>query len=538
MEEDKQKNLLESMIGTTVSRTAGVQVPVDCNLPVKFPMNTIHYELYKNHVELHIEGSNYKSLCLFLERSLKDDEISSKANRSFCRYAYILNREITGWKNIVELGDAIIELRNIVEPVLIAYCEQMVDSVELAKVLSDYYKEQKENLPFHVNVIDELHANENAHTRILTKLLKYRTDGKHIILSSFLSLISNFNEPEADVETSTVVFNHDFIDCLIECPRKFAVIIENKIHNAADQEKQIERYVLIEKSKGIPSEKIWAIYLTNDGNKKIDSCSLTDKAKGILEDRFISLNYRHDILPWLKDMVLPNCKLKEDWLISALKQYIDHLEGLYGLRSSQRELRAKMGRFAQSSLGLSNETSVSEQYSRLRDFSHSLGDLQNIIETTTNRLVKPVVEKLQDCTLEVLSNICPEKDIDFYNGLANGFFQVFISGWPRSVHFEWIPLNNRCLMCSNNYSMVVHVEDKKIEDYIERHLNDDKAFCSNAVNARVSKVCSRTYYRKSVDTPKSIAEMTHSELCEFLKAMYIDVPILVNFIEKSVLKGL
>ena len=41
--------LLESMIGVPVSRNAGVQVPIDINLPIKFPQ-LIHYELYKNHV--------------------------------------------------------------------------------------------------------------------------------------------------------------------------------------------------------------------------------------------------------------------------------------------------------------------------------------------------------------------------------------------------------------------------------------------------------------------------------------------------------
>ncbi|MDO4957301.1 MAG: hypothetical protein Q4E60_09835 [Bacteroidales bacterium] len=148
---DNDKLKLESMLGCSISRTAGVQIPIDNNLPIHFPQSTIHYELYKNHVELHIEGSNYND-----------------------------------W--------------------------------------------------------------------------------------------------------------------------------------AVDQDKQIERYVSTEIERGIPSEHIWVIYLTSDGRKQAESYSLTDHVLNILDDRYIELNYRNNILPWLKSDILPNCKLKEEWLISAIKQ--------------------------------------------------------------------------------------------------------------------------------------------------------------------------------------------------------------------------
>lgn len=535
MAADNDKLLLEGMIGTTVSRTAGVQVPIDTNLPVKFPQSSIHYELYKNHIELHIEPqtSNYVSLCHFLERNLPDNDQSRKVSRSFCRFAYVLNREIKGWRDIEELGHAIIELRDIVEPVMISYCNVCAENMEIAKVLADFYENQKENLPFHINVIDELHANENAHTRILTRLLKYKTDGKYAMLASFLSLIPDFCESEDDINASNVSFNQDFIDCLIECQNKFAIIIENKIHNAQDQGKQIERYVLTELSRGIPEEKIWTIYLTSDGRKKVSDESLTPKAKSILQDRFLTMDYRHNILPWLKDSILPNCKLREDWLITALKQYIDHLEGIFGLRSSQSELRKNMDRKVLSSLGISRDMSNSEKYSRIREFTHHIESLQNILETSSNNLVKPVIEKLKDCTAEVFSEICPDQEIDFYDGLSSNFFQVFIQEWSRNVHFEWIPLNNRKLMCGTNYTFVVHIEDKKIEAETISLLEDNEKIAEDGQKIGFYKVEGRTYYKKSLTTTRSIAEMTHNELCLFLKDMYADVPKLIDFIESN-----
>ncbi|MGN0033266.1 MAG: PD-(D/E)XK nuclease family protein [Candidatus Limimorpha sp.] len=536
MKVDKEKILLESMIGAPVSRTACAQIPVDTNLPVEFQQSTIHYELYKHHVELHIESSNYSSLCNFLEQNLPKNDISGCCERSFCKFAYSLNREVKGWMDIEELGNAIIELRSIVEPVLLSYCNQIVENLELAKVLADYYESQKECLPFHINVIDELHANENAHSRILAKLLKYKTDGCRVILSSFLSLLEGFNESIRDINESSVYCNKDFIDCLVECPGKYAVIVENKIHNAEDQDKQIERYVNAEISKEIPKDKIWVIYLTSDGMKIVDNRSFTQETKAILGNRFVTLDYRNDILPWLRDSVLPNCKLREDWLISALKQYVDHLEGMFNLRSSQSELRLNMEKKISSSIGITKDLSPSEKYSRLRDFTRQVESIQNMLGTISSNMVKSVVNKFQNSTVDVLKELCPELDFDFYDGLSNGFYQIFFDKKIHSVHFEWIPLDNRILMCGREkgYCMVLHIEDKKLVNIANSLLNDNIS-AEGGEDIVFNKIDNRTYYRKEILTDRPISEMTHSEMIEFLRKMYEDIPQLVSFLNNNLI---
>lgn len=537
MTEDKEKMLLESIIGSPVSRTAGVQIPIDTNLPFEFPQNTIHYELYKHHIELHIESSNYESLCHYLEQNLPNNQNSEKCKRGFCKFAYVLSREVKGWTDIIELGNAIIELRSVVEPVMLSYCNQVLEDTVLIKGLADYYEKEKNDSPFHINVIDELHANENAHSRILTKLLKYKTDGNHVILSSFLSLLPNFNESIDDINSSFVYFNQDNIDCLVKCPGKFAVIVENKIHNAADQDKQIERYVKTEIFRGIPNNKIWAIYLTNDGRKKVEERSLTKEVQSILSDRFITMDYRNHILPWLKDSVLPNCKLREDWLIAALKQYVDHLEGIFGIRSSQSELRKKMEKKIIDILGIKN-MSISNKYSQLREFTDKVESLRNILETTSSSMVKTVIEKLQDTTREVLSEIYPNQEFDFHDGIAGGYYQIFIKEWNKAIHFEWIPLNNRQIMCSNIYYLVVHIEDKNLESMANNLLDNDDNVANIGEKIHFYKHGNRTFYKKELQTDRSIAEMTHNELVDFLKKIYTDVPELVNFIEEYILKNM
>lgn len=525
--------LLESMIGTAVSRTAGLQVAVDKNLPLPFPKG-IHYELYKNHIELHIESSTYKSLCAFLKRVLPNNEIARTEKRGFCEYAYILSRRIEGWCNIEELGNAIIELRNIVEPALMQYCERIAENFELAKVLGDYYEEQEATLPFHINVIDELHANENAHTRILTHLLKYKEDGKHVILSSFLKQLPTFNVASFDIENSKVYFNRDNIDGLIEKDGEFAVIIENKIHWAKDQYEQIERYVHTEIERGIPSDNIWVIYLTRDGRKKVEGYSLTKKTKELLGNRFLEMDYFHNILPWLKETVLPNCRVREEWLESAIKQYIDHLEGLFDIRDSRKEFRKKVQGQIANSIGCTKEMSRGEIYLKFRAYLHSLEELQNLVANSMESLIKPVTERLQNTTLEVLDDLCPNEEFGFYNGIHNGYYQLFLKKWTTKVHFEWIPLNEKHLLSGTEYTLVLHVEQNDIQERFIKALSDN-FLITKAKELGLKRTDKTTFYKKVIATNRSMSDMTHEEFSDFLRKAYRDVNDIQLFVSEQIL---
>lgn len=526
--------LLESILGTSVSKNTRLQIAVDKNLPLQFPKN-IHYELYNHHVELHVESSTHDSLCIFLKNHLPNNKIAKSEHRGFCKYAYMLNKCV-GWHNIKELSEAIIELRNIVEPVLQLYCEQVVEDFELTKSLAQYYEEQEATLPFHINVIDALHANENAHTRILTHLLKYKEEGKYLILSSFLKRIQTFNAESFDIENSKVYFNKDNIDGLIEKECEYAIIIENKIHWADDQDKQIERYVTTEIEKGIPADNIWVIYLTRDGRKKVEDYSLTEKTRDLLKDRFVEMDYRHDILPWLKDDILPNCRLKEDLLASAIKQYIDHLEGLLGMRDTRKDFREKVQNKIANSIGCTKEMSKGEAYLKLHSYMHTLGGLQNVVQNSIENLINPVVRHLQSATIEVLSELCPNERISFYNGIHGGFYQLFFEKWNNhKVHFEWVPLNEKRLLSGKEYTFVLHVEQNEIKNDLDNVLKnsgmDDKA---NAVGLKMHQRDNRVFYKKVINTNRSMADMTHEEFISFLHEAYKDVNTIQQFVTNHV----
>ena len=215
--------------------------------------------------------------------------------------------------------------------------------LNLAKEISEIINR---NRVYNANIITELHANENAHSRILRMFLQY-DDGKkeYPILRKFLQ-IPKVKNIFGNKEFEFPVFSNEQerIDVLIEEPSSFAIIVENKIKGATDQERQLERYIKSVNAHDVPCDNIYAIYLTDSGDKEVSKHSFTDDAKKCLGykdendmGRFVPMNYRYDILPWLEKEVLPNCIEKEELLISALKQYIDYLKCMFGIIENEEQ---------------------------------------------------------------------------------------------------------------------------------------------------------------------------------------------------------
>ena len=215
--------------------------------------------------------------------------------------------------------------------------------LNLAKEISEIINR---NRVYNANIITELHANENAHSRILRMFLQYDDSKKEYpILRKFLE-IPKVKKIFGNKGFKNPVFSNEQerIDVLIEEPGSFAVIVENKIKGATDQERQLERYIKSVNGHGVPYDNIYAIYLTDSGDKEVSDVSFTDVAKECLGykdendmGRFVPMNYRYDILPWLEKEVLPNCSYKEDLLLSALKQYIDYLKCMFGIIENEEQ---------------------------------------------------------------------------------------------------------------------------------------------------------------------------------------------------------
>ena len=229
---------------------------------------------------------------------------------------------------------------------------------------SKYFKENEEQLPYNFNVLDEQcgHIVENSHTNILMKILQYRNRQRYPFFEDFINFIEFF---DLDVNTdSQIVFKreafynridrNDRIDGLIYQKNQFALIVENKVNGAGNQEEQLKTYIggvlsdndIFGESLSDPERKdrVWIIFLTREGAEVPDDdslqemqscriCAGPDSETGEIKGpRYASVNYLDHILPWLKENVQPCVMQKEQGLNTGLLQYIDFLEGMFGMR--------------------------------------------------------------------------------------------------------------------------------------------------------------------------------------------------------------
>lgn len=419
--------------------------------------------------------------------------------------------------------------------------EEKIDWFEVIQKL----RELKAKLPYHFNIIDELGANENAHTRILIKFLKYTgEDGSYPILKSFLKIISN-RCPAASfqIEKPKIEYGKEYIDGLIE-DKSYAVIIENKIHWAVDQDKQLERYIESVKQHGISVQNIYVVYLTSDGNKKVESYSLTDKAKQYLDmteddnGRFIPMNYRNDIFTWLKEEVLPNLKHKEEMLITGIKQYIDYLEGFLGLRKTDKGINKVMKEELYNKLGIKENEPISAQYGKL-------GKANNALEELTRRInqIKQDIIKIED-------NICnPLEEITrtYFSDLANGsrlvsinnnikkggeFFFVYYKEWSWQIHFEWWPLPVNKLATEKTYTLNLHTEGELVP--LKKCLLADEEYKQivKTIGGTINNKDKVTVFQKQYIADKPFVDMTYDEKRTFLEKAYSEVAPMIPVIDR------
>lgn len=221
------------------------------------------------------------------------------------------------------------------------------------------YEEEKSNLPYHINLIDELHADENAHSRILAKLLRYKEDNKYPFLESFFTNLCGFKlnieKPKVEKVDSCGRIDIPIFD------EKYVVVIENKVTDKAidqntDKGGQLARYIeTIHKNYNRPLENIYVVYTPKYTREPVDECWINDENYSYQDEftsRYCSISYRDMIYPWLKDEILPSVFENDIYLRSAITQYIDYLEGTFKLRTIDENMNMKLQEFIKQELGL------------------------------------------------------------------------------------------------------------------------------------------------------------------------------------------
>lgn len=258
--------------------------------------------------------------------------------------------------------------------------------MELVAEVRRCIEQNRHLLPYHLNIIDELHINENGHSRILCKLLQYKSQlGEYVVLKSLLAYIAEQNNEYRSIYIKSPLITQE--QCRIDLWVRdraggYAIIFENKIYNATDQEAQLSRYIDCTKANGFTDEQIFVVYLSQQGSEPAEQSWGTYKSE--YEQRYINLSFRDDILPWLKEYVVPILPAKDHILRCAVEQYIDYLEGIFSLRMIDKELNMKVEECIKEKLGLTGQ--VYDDYRTIRQYQDDINTVLNHLGTLKDKV--------------------------------------------------------------------------------------------------------------------------------------------------------
>ena len=186
---------------------------------------------------------------------------------------------------------------------------------EMLDLHREYVKIEKTDIGFNIfTLCSDKYYRENFHSEIIKAFLdpseKHNEGNKYLhIFIDLLNCLNNQNHiKKSDFENASVETEKQYIDIsVIDDVSKKAIIIENKINNAGDQERQLPRYY--DKLKG-DYEVVAIVYLTLNDSKQPDKSDWTDEDKTAI-DKILKL-----IPAWSADNSKPN--LLDNWVSQSI----------------------------------------------------------------------------------------------------------------------------------------------------------------------------------------------------------------------------
>lgn len=274
--------------------------------------------------------------------------------------------------------------------------EGLISMLELAEYYSNGMRQMEARLPYHLNVIDELYINENGHSRILAKLLQYKSENQQYdMLESIIDFISRETRMESfgsiKVNHPEITQEKDRIDLWVR-DKDYAIIFENKIYNAVDQDAQLCRYIEKTIKKGYREGQIFIVYLSQNGEEPDEQS--WGSYKDAFQHHYINLSFRDHILCWLKEQVLPNLRIKESVLRSAIEQYIDYLDGLFNLRIQNNAIKMETEKMIIEKLNLDQFENDFDKVKFLQGKIEEVNELYNQLANLKNKYYQEARERV------------------------------------------------------------------------------------------------------------------------------------------------
>ena len=271
-------------------------------------------------------------------------------------------------------------------------------NLKLVEKFAVTYYTEFSKLPYRLNLLDDLATNENAHSKFLIRLLQHQPALVH-----FLNYLNENNNNDFFFDTKKIskpylTFEKMRIDGLIRETNRYAIIIENKIHNAIEQEHQIGRYVEKCNSIGFQTEKIFVLYITRTDKNQTSKQTWGNKyCENDFLTRYSKISYKTHILGWLQNY-LTTLTLQEELIKSAIVQYIDHLKHSFNQKQIYSKMNTELKQFLTEELNLTeilseNITIVDD---KIKEINLLKMQLEELSKFSKENLFKNWADKLRE----------------------------------------------------------------------------------------------------------------------------------------------
>ncbi|WP_454988184.1 PD-(D/E)XK nuclease family protein [Capnocytophaga leadbetteri] len=344
---------------------------------------------------------------------------------------------------------------------------------ENSSLLTDFskiYEEESSKLPFRTNLLDSFNVNENAHSRLLISLLKYKP-----ALCHFLKFLEEKKKLIFDISliVKPILTAEKWrIDGLIQEEGKYAFIIENKIHNAAEQSEQIGRYIDACKQLGYKLKQIYILYLTRYAENNPTVQTWGNYKESDFASRYIKIAYKEDIVVWLEEY-LKEISERETIVKSAVIQYIDYLKHVFNNREIFKEMDNKLQDFLVEKLQLTDKNNVKKIdiiTTKISEIDELQKHLKALIEVTKEKCFK-------DWEIQLKNNFTA-RDIKtkVEKGYHNVYLELKYEGTPFIVAIEYE------FSEGIYYGIARHFSSQTLNDEIKCFFSDflkDREFKSN-----------------------------------------------------------
>lgn len=244
--------------------------------------------------------------------------------------------------------------------------------LDLAKSYNEEREEELGKLPFRYNVLEEVGVNENAHTRLLMRLLEYEPARQHFF--DYLKKVRGFDSPT--MYKPKITAEKHRIDGLIQEEGEYAIIIENKVCGAVEQGRQLEKYIdKCKKDLGDDLKKVYILYLVNSQGQAPSEQTWGKYGPESFGDRYKLLSYAEDIIAWIEKLQ-KNFEGKTDdeskSLQAGIAQYLDYLKLMFKIDEYSKKKDLTI--YVEEELGLKNKT-VAKALTFLEQQQESIEDL-------------------------------------------------------------------------------------------------------------------------------------------------------------------